>query len=203
MSSTESELWFFLGTCSEPTGCRGCPVCINITRASCKEGMYAFSRNVISFVVPTHIKKTYTFVLLFVHKSLQNEVSFNCLHLPCVLKIVTFLHVLIHYIHNHVFFCVMSLLILTKRLFDSDIDCSSCYWDITTFRGESVKGGAHKKLQLSSAFCHEHVHRPLIRGCKVLTCPHWGNISADWSGYLWHHKCYKRARSCVQHTERV
>ena len=40
--------------------------------------MFALSRNVISFVVPTHIKKTYLFMFLFVYKNSQKEVSFKC-----------------------------------------------------------------------------------------------------------------------------
>ena len=100
--------------------------------------------------------------------------SFNCSYLPCVLKIITFLHVLINYIHNHVFFCVMRLLILTKRLLDSDTDHSSCYQDVTAFSREECNGGTHKNFNcLHLVTC---VHGPLIRGCKVLIGPHWGDI---------------------------
>ena len=122
--------------------------------------------------------------------------------LPHVLKIVTFLHVLIHYIHNHVFFYVMSLMLLTKRLWDSNIDLSSCYGDVTTFSGGECNRGTHKKFQ-----CHLHfvtcACRPSNGGCKVLIGPCWGDVNANWLWYLWCHKCYKKARSCVQHPEWV
>ena len=149
------------------SSCGGHPARINITEALCKERPYAISRNVISFVVPTHIKITYTFMFLFLHKNSPSEVSFNCKHLPCVLNIVTFLLVLIHYIHNYVYFCVMSLPLLTKGLWDSGTDCSSCSQDVTTFSGRECNVGTHKKFQCHLHFITCACGPPIGRCCLV------------------------------------